>query len=358
MTATNLAVAKNINSLRISIFILSLFLYSCNTAPKHEARNVERSFYYWKSVFKLSDLEKQALDMLQIKTLYLKFFDVDWDENTKTTIPVAQLQIADSIYLQKSRLNIVPTIFITNECIYKIDTGQTKLLANKILMLSQKIIADNSFKNIQEIQIDCDWTATTKEKYFIILNRLQALEKSINFSVTIRLHQIKFLNKTGVPPVKRGMLMCYNMGNLTNNETNNSILETTELQKYIGDLQHYPIPLDVAFPLFDWKVLFRNGRFKSLINNLPDSLLTKDIFRKKDNRYVVLNDTVLNGYEFKKDDLLRNEQSDYTQILKASEIISEKLSNKNLRVSLYHLDTVTLKKYTTHEMENIYDAMH
>ncbi len=354
----NFVVAKNINSLRISIFILLLFFFSCNTAPKHDVRNVEHSFYYWKSVFKLSDTEKQALDTLQIKTLYLKFFDVDWDENTKTTIPIAQLQVSDSVYLQKSKLNIVPTIFITNECMYKIDTGQTNVLAEKILMLARKIISINGLKNIEEIQIDCDWTATTKEKYFSILNRLQALEKSIPFSVTIRLHQIKFVSSTGVPPVKRGMLMCYNMGNLTNIETNNSILEPKELQKYIGDLQHYPLPLDVAFPLFDWKVLFRNGRFKSLVNNLPDSLLTKDIFSRKGNKYIVLNDKVLNGYEFKKDDLLRNEQSDYGQVVKASELISEKLSNKNLRVSLYHLDTVTLKKYTKHEMENIYDAMH
>jgi hypothetical protein len=116
--------------------------------------------------------------------------------------------------------------------------------------------------------------------------------------------------------------------------------------------------LDVAFPLFDWKVLFRNGKFKSLVNNLHNSLLVKDIFSKNGNKYMVLKDTMLNGYEFKKDDLLRNEQSNYNQVLKTSEIISEKISNKNLRVSLYHLDTLTLKKYTMYEMENIYDAMH
>jgi hypothetical protein len=344
-------------SLRLFTCILLLFLFSCNAASRHDVRNVERSFYYWKSIFKLSAAEKQALDALQIKTLYLKFFDVGWDENGKAAIPIAQLHIADSVCLQKSKLNIVPTIFITNECIYKIDTSQTKVLAEKILLLTKKMIANNSLQHIKEIQIDCDWTATTKEKYFAILNKLQGLEKKINFSVTIRLHQIKFLSKTGVPPVKRGMLMCYNMGNLTNVETQNSILETNELQKYITDLQHYPLSLDVTFPLFEWKVLFRKGNFKSLVNNLNEQLLTKDIFSKNDNTYKVLKDTILNGYEFKKDDLLRNEQLEYSQILKATKMISEKLTNKNLRVSLYHLDTLTLKKYTTNEMENIYHTM-
>jgi hypothetical protein len=349
---------KSLPFLCLFVPILYLTLVSCNTNIKRDTRIVERSFYYWKSVFKLSAIEKQALDTLRIKTLYLKFFDVDWDENSKVAIPIAQLRVTDSMYLQKSKLNIVPTIFITNECIYKIDTGQTRLLAEKIFILTKKTIANTGLQNIQEIQIDCDWTATTKEKYFTILSRLQELEKEIKFSVTIRLHQIKFLSKTGVPPVKRGILMCYNMGNLTNIETNNSILETKELQKYIADLQHYPLALDVAFPLFDWKVLFRNGKFKSLVNNLDNSLLVKDIFSKNGNKYMVLKDTMLNGYEFKKDDLLRNEQSNYNQVLKTSEIISEKISNKNLRVSLYHLDTLTLKKYTMYEMENIYDAMH
>ncbi len=344
--------------MRISIFILSLFIYSCNTAAKHAARNVERSFYYWKSIFKLSDAEKQALDTLQIKTLYLKFFDVDWNEETKEPIPVAALQVVDSAYLAAGKLNIVPTVFISNECIYKIDTGQIALLAQKIFTLTQKLVSNNGLQQIKEVQIDCDWTATTKDKYFNLLKTLQVLDKDLTFSVTIRLHQIKYLTKTGVPPVKRGMLMCYNMGNLTNSETDNSILETSELQKYIGNLQHYPLPLDVAFPLFDWKVLFRNGNFKSLINNLQDSLLSKDIFSKNGNRYLVLKDTILDGYEFKKDDLLRNEKPDYRQILKASAMIGEKLANKNLRVSLYHLDTLTLKKYTTNEMENIFDAMH
>jgi hypothetical protein len=343
--------------LRILILILSLFIFSCNRSSKHEERKIERSFYYWKSNFKLSYNEKQALDTLQIKTLYLKFFDVAWDDLSSSAIPIAQVRINDSTYLRTSALQIIPTIFITNECIFKIDSAQTKLLAEKILTLVKNIIANNGLQNIHEIQIDCDWTATTKEKYFAILNELQTLDKTVNFSATIRLHQIKYLKKTGVPPVFRGMLMCYNMGNLTNMETNNSILETRELQKYISDLEHYPLPLDVALPLFDWKVLFRNGKFKSLINDMPDATLNAALFKKSGNVFTALQDSIILGYDIKKDDVLRNEQCDYEDILKSTELLSGKMANKNLRVSLYHLDTLTLKKYSTHEMENIFNAL-
>jgi hypothetical protein len=343
--------------LRLIIPILYIMLASCNASVKHDTRIVERSFYYWKSVFKLSNFEKQRLDDLHIKTLYIKFFDVGWDDVVKTATPIAQLRINDSAYLHASSINIVPTIFITNECIYKIDTAQTKQLAHKIWVLTKSMIANNGLQNIPEIQIDCDWTASTKDKYFSLLTELQKLEKQIPFSATIRLHQIKYISKTGIPPVKRGMLMCYNMGNLTNKEIENSILDITELKKYIGNLQHYPLPLDVVFPLFDWKVLFRKESFKGLIENLPDSFLREEIFNENKNKFTVIKDTTINGYTFKKDDLIRNEQSAYAAVLRAVVLISEKLSNNQTRVSLYHLDTLTLKKFSAHEMENIYNSM-
>ncbi len=343
--------------MRPLLFILSLFILACNNAPKHVDRNVERSFYYWKSNFKLSHTEKQALSALDVKTMYIKFFDVAWDDASSSALPVAQVRMSDSAYLRTAALQIIPTIFITNECIFKIDSSQTKVLAEKISTLTKNIIANNGLQNIDEIQIDCDWTVATKEKYFAILNELQILNKAIRFSATIRLHQIKYLNKTGVPPVGRGMLMCYNMGNLTNIETKNSILEGKELQKYIGDLQHYPLPLDVALPLFDWKVLFRNGKFKSLINDMPNASLNTTLFSKNANVFSALQDTVIFGYDIKKGDILRNEQCDYKDILQSAKLISEKIANKKLRVSLYHLDTVTLKKYSTHEMENIFNAL-
>jgi hypothetical protein len=113
----------------------------------------------------------------------------------------------------------------------------------------------------------------------------------------------------------------------------------------------------VALPLFDWKVLFRNGKFKSLINDMPDGILSTALFKKSGNEFTALQDSIVLGYEIKKDDVLRNEQCDYNEILKTAELISEKISNKNLRVSLYHLDTLTLKKYSNHEMENIFNAL-
>ena len=343
--------------MRCTLLLFLIVVASCNLSPKKEDRKVERAFYYWKSNFRISDIEKNSVDTLKVQTIYLKFFDVDWNNNTGSPLPVAQLRITDSTYLQSQRFNIVPVIFITNECIYKIDPVQINDLAQKVTSLTKSIEENNSLTNISEIQIDCDWTASTKEKYFRLLNRLKELNNAVVFSATIRLHQIKFSGKTGIPPVSRGMLMCYNMGNLTNTDTRNSILEIDELKKYIGDLHNYSLPLDVALPLFDWKVLFRKGKFSGLIEGLPDSLLTATSFNKNGNRFTAVKDTTAGGYEFKAGDVLRNEESNYKDVLKAARLLSEQISNRELRISLYHLDPVILNKYSTHEIENIYNAL-
>lgn len=328
---------------------------SCNSKIKQQ-RNVTRSVYYWKSIFKLSGFEKQKLDSLKINTIYLKLFDVDWHAASASPVPVAQIQITDKEYLQQK--NIIPTVFITNECIYKIDSTQTADVANKIITLIKSISAINHFKTVKEIQIDCDWTVGTKDKYFSILRTLKLLDSTVLFSATIRLHQIKFVAKSGVPPVDKGLLMCYNMGNLKNPATNNSIIERNELKKYISNLARYPLPLDVAFPLFEWKVLFRKGNYAGLIQKLPDSILNKSFAAKKNNSYSFLKDTLLYGYEFKNGDMLRSETSNYNEIIAAANEIDQRLANKNVRVSLYHLDSITLSKYTTHELENMYNSIH
>ena len=343
--------------MRFTFFIFVIIFLSCNISKKHEPRTIERAFYFWKSVFKLSTQEKDVLTNLKVQNLYIKYFDVDWNGPRNTALPVAQLTAPDSFFLRTTKLNIVPTVFITNETIFKINIYQTEALANKIIILVNSLNSNFGIKLINELQIDCDWTAGTKDKYFALLKFLQKKQNNINFSSTIRLHQIKYLNKTGVPPVKKGMLMCYNMGNLSNINTSNSILDVDDLKKYIGDLQNYPLPLDVALPIFEWKVLFRNNVFKGILENMPDSLLTQNIFSTKGNRNKALIDTILYGYEIKKNDIIRTEKSNYTAVLKTAKLISEKLSGNTARVSFFHLDNLTLKKYKLHEMENIYDAM-
>ena len=333
--------------------MLPLFLqFSCN--EKKEYRKIEPAFYYWKSSFQLSDFEKRKLDSLKVHVLYIKFFDVDWDEATRQNIPKALIRFQDSGY---QSYKIIPTVFITNECFKNIAANQVPALAEKTKQLIAQLIANNSIKNVSEIQIDCDWTATTKEKYFSFLTEFKKNNPSTLLSATIRLHQIKFITKSGVPPVDKGLLMCYNMGNLKNPATRNSIIEAEELKKYTGNLGSYSLPLDVALPLFDWKVLFRANEYRGLIQHLPDSVFTGNLFKKTFNNYEVLKDSLLQGYELKKGDILRNEESQYKEIIAVADQLNKKLKNTPQRVSLYHLDSITLSKFSIHELESIFNSL-
>ena len=327
-------------------------IYSCH--PKKTVRTITPSFYYWKSEFAVTAFERSQLDLLHVKTLYIKFFDVDWDRDKQQPLPKAKISFKDSSY---THFAIIPTIFITNECIKTIDSAQIDTLAEKMIALYKQIIADNRIDSVQEVQFDCDWSSTTKDKYFLLLSRFKQLQPGVATSATIRLHQIKFMGKTGVPPVNRGLLMCYNMGNLKNPATQNSIIETAELQKYIGQLNNYPMPLDVALPLFDWQVLFRKNVYAGLIGNLPDSILEGPLFEKKGNRYRVMQNGLVGGYTLQKDDVLRNERSDYATIISTASAISRQLKNTSLRVSLYHLDSLILKKYSLHELETVFNSL-
>lgn len=129
----------------------------------------------------------------------MKFFDVDWNNQIHQPITEAQIRIIDSSYLQSNKIKIIPTVFITNQCIQKLDTAQVISLAGKIVSLV-KNIQINSLNNqkINEVQIDCDWSSSTKEKYFSLLAYIKKIGFP-NLSATIRLHQVKFSATTGIP---------------------------------------------------------------------------------------------------------------------------------------------------------------
>ena len=342
--------------------MIPLFLAACRQ-PVHRA-SVTRGFYYWKSTMHFTNSETAALEKLQVKKLYVKFFDVVWDATRQQPLPVAKLQLDPSAasWLSNHSVAIVPTVFITNECMQQVKGEQVhELAANLHELMTATAQALPAANPVPEIQLDCDWTATSKDNYFSLLQALKALPffQHKQVSATIRLYQCKYKQKTGIPPVDRGLLMCYNMGNLKSLQTSNSILEAAELEKYIGNLQDYPLPLDVALPLFDWKVLYQQQAYAGLIQGLPDSVLQRSgVAQQSKYLFTITRDTTLNGYAFKKGDVIRQEDANFGEIIKATKLLRSKLVTPKITVALYHLDSITLHKYSTNELEEMFDSMY
>jgi hypothetical protein len=329
--------------------ILLVFLAACSQKKEIE---VQRSFYFWKSVYHLSEKEKKVVDSLAIQTLYVKLFDVEWNSTRSTSLPIAQIIFKEE---PSQNIQIVPVVFITNEAIANSKEEQIDSLSINIARLAEQISSSNHLHLSNEIQIDCDWTKNTKEKYFRLLRLIhqQDFFRGKKLSATIRLHQLKFINETGVPPVDKGLVMCYNMGNLRDPGVRNSILDPELLKQYINHLEDYPLATDVALPIFDWWVWFRQNRFKGLIHS---NSLDPDF--SKGSKFIFEKDTVLNGYTFERNDWLRYESSEPKDVIEAAKIIRKKYAGSKINVVLYQLDDYFLNKYSLHEMENIYDSFH
>lgn len=332
--------------------------------PPQKPKQITRAFYYWKSTFALSHYEKEALKKYEINRLYIKFFDVDWDATTRQAIPKAIIQ-----FKENPAVAFVPTVFITNRTLEKLSWGGLDELAEKIV---QKIslVLHSSLSLLQtgeggwgdEVQFDCDWSISTRAKYFRLLNQIRKeLPASTRLSATIRLHQIKFYRTTGIPPVERGMLMYYNMDDWKNSRTHNSILDLTVAGRYANYISDYPLLLDVVLPIFSWTIVYRNGKPLKFINNLThkDFQWLKS-FKKTTqiNQYIALYDTTAFGFSIRRGDRFRVEESTVENLKISGKTLAQEIQNTKVTFALYHLDSLNFTYYEKDSLQQVFQTFH
>jgi len=343
-------------SRKISFLITALLIVfsGCSKKPVHK---VQGAFYYWRGNFSLTKSDINYLKASDVKKLYIRFFDVDWNSIQNIPTPIGDVNIlTDSL----QNIEIIPVIFITNRTLVNISDTSIKYLADNIV----KKISDNlrlfKMTYTKEIQLDCDWTKETRNKYFHLIQFMQEIanDKNIYITATIRLHQIKYFNVTGVPPVKRGMLMFYNMSPVSNIKTKNSIFDKGVAEKYLTNFDKYPLPLDVVLPAFSWGALYRRDKLIALINDLTNEKLSTDTdFQKLDKtHFMVLKDKLFEGQFIKKFDSIRIEEISPEITKLSAEIIAPLIRNDSLTVAIYHLNEELEKNYETKNIQNIFSV--
>lgn len=333
-------------------FVILFFAVMLAACSRSGLRQVNRSFYYWKTNFQLSRSELDTLQELGVKRMYVKFFDVVW-ENGPT--PVSQVEFVSR---PPALLTIVPTVFITNETLTRLADAAVPELADRIDRKLQRLIAGNGLQHVPEIQIDCDWTTGTREKYFALLRRLRAqlaAGKTL-LSATIRLHQVKYRSQTGVPPVDRGMLMFYNLAPLTSFKTENSIIDLTIGKSYTATLGSYPLPLDVALPVYAWGVVFQDNRFICLVNGITRAEVKSNVFAPYGgNYYQVRSDVYLHHTQLYAGDLVRVEESDYGVCLASANYLAQMLGTRGrFNVALFHFDQENLRRWSHAQTQRLF----
>jgi hypothetical protein len=340
-----------------SVFLplLCLLCISCarpSNSPIGKSKKIERACYFWKSAFKLSSVERAMLQKTRCEKLYVKYFDVAWDERQNTTIPVAVLRWVDSI---PGGIAVVPTIFLTEESLNRTPEDQIKMLAGNCL--DEMLRVQPAAQAFHELQIDCDWTERTTRKYFLFLQSLRSrLPKDVILSATIRLHQVKYREKTGVPPVDRGMLMYYNMTDWRDIKTKNSIFDAEAANRYIDYVHDYPLPLDLALPIFHWSIVYRNNRFLAIKNNIAQADLRKQIAMHEvsDSKFAVDRDTLAFGLPLMKGDIFRAEAVPAHAVTSASDAVLRRIAAPSLTVALFSLDSSSLVRYENSTFDSVW----
>lgn len=310
----------------ISVFIL-LFFFSCEKKGNHPY-----SFYYWKTRIKSTDTENKALEQSTSSDWYVRFFDVD-KVNGKFQ-PVGIVTKDPSFNTSK---DTVPVIFITTRTFLNIKEPEVRFLAESIHQLIEKKIKELGFKNTSEIQIDCDWTAGTKQDYFHFLKQLKIVSKK-TITSTLRLHQVRDKKLMGTPPVEKVYLMCYSTSSPLENSDKNSILDVQLLKNYLSEIQHYPIKnIDVALPIYSWGIITNHLGKHKLINAISEKDLdNKDFEKISENEAIVREDGFFFGHFLNKGFRIKVELIPQEQLNEVTDFLDRKIHNFNL--IYYQLD--------------------
>jgi hypothetical protein len=232
-----------------------------------------RAFYFWRTRLDLSPAERDALTSLRVTRLFVRFFDVEWSAAEAAPRRVAVLDARSPATLPAG-LDVVPVVFLRAEVFARSRPGELPALASRTWQEIRRVAADGGLP-FRELQVDCDWTDTTQAAYFAFLEHLgrEAHAAGVALGATIRLHQVKYRERTGVPPVERGMLMFYNMGRISADRDRISIFDPASAALYTARLRDYPLPLDAALPLWSWTVHLRGEEVVGLLQATdPDEL--------------------------------------------------------------------------------------
>jgi len=311
------------------LLLLSIHFFACNSAKnKREAI----SFYYWKSTYQLTAFEVEYLKKQQVSKIYLHCFDVI--NNQGASLPEAVLLWADSL---QPGIEYVPTVFIENSLFADNDSAAIRTLSDRVQGLCSQILAHKQL-SLSEIQIDCDWTKTTRGAYFYFLSLLK--QKKLTVSSTLRLYQYKYRQEAGIAPVDFATLMCYNMGNMQNEKAENSILNLQDLRAYISTQPTYPKALNIALPIFKWTLLYHKHQFKGILYQNPD--LTHENWKQISGTQYLCTQSYadsLCGLEFNREDVIRVEEISKHHLAEAQSLIHQHVNNSKNEIIYFDLDS-------------------
>jgi hypothetical protein len=252
--------------LLLMLTLLLLVMTACDKKSSRKPLEQGNAVYYWRTDLRLDSAERAFLSQYHINKVYCRYFDVVMGDSGEPK-PNATISFSDTL---PDSIEIIPTVYITEDCMHADHPGLAEKLVKRILQMSET----NDIPNVREIQIDCDYTSKSRKRYYAFLEEIRKAwnlgtpRKSLGsprkplgdprLSTTIRLHQLSM----PAPPVDYGALMVYNTGDPRKSEERNPILDYRDVAPYLNRLDSYPLPLATAYPVFRWLRMVYGVRYE------------------------------------------------------------------------------------------------
>lgn len=335
----------------ISLVCMGTLVGACHNS----AGDVQSSFYYWKTVYRPDSVERHALNTIGANRLFIRIMDVDTQGPDGEAVPVSAVMFTESL---PDTVSVVPVVYLVNHVLYDLPHDQQDSLAARIYRFVAGKVQSAGKRGFSELQIDCDWTTATRDTYFSLLESMRAqLDDSIRLTATLRLHQVRNRRSSGIPPVDRVLLMCYNMGNLRLPGEHNSILDLREMDTYLnGYLSDYPLPVDIALPLFSWSVVFRDGKYAGISKRLDPRMLSDTThFAHTEGSSLYRLKESLPEAGLRKDDVVRREETRWEELLAAADFLATHRRKEDFTLLFYHLDNQVLHVFSDEQLQEIID---
>ena len=273
------------------IIILACLLAACGETGQQETEN---SVYYWRTEWLLDSVEQGFLKAHDIQKVYCRYFDVVMGDDGEPT-PNATIRFHDEVLPEG--VEMVPTVYVTEDCMHQRHEGLAGRLVQRIVQMNET----HGIRGVREIQIDCDYTARSRQVYYDFLSevaRSALFTRHFSLlSVTIRLHQLTM----AVPPADYGVLMLYNTGDPRRFVEHNPILDESQVQPYLRYLSDYALPLSAAYPVYRWQRTIHGVRVEHTVEaseilrvkqaverkrpSLRERILTYHLDKENINRY-------------------------------------------------------------------------
>jgi hypothetical protein len=358
---------------------LALASLGCDVNHAPPVPPIERAFQYRGATLKLSAPELAALSATGATRLYLRLFDVDWPTGAPAPLPAAPLRLLEGVRMP-DKLEIVPVIVLPEAIFRRLDEAGVALLAAKVWAQVRgqlPAIRTASTPPLRELQLDCDWTGASRAGYFAFAKALGHLVRpaGVALSATLRLHQVKYRERTGVPPVERGMLLFFGMGNAQPAdgppEADRAIFDPSIASGYLERLQAYPLPVDLALPILSWTVHRRGGEPIAILQGTDPAELSALPYLEPGApagpgapaRFHVTQKSILHGVQLQYDDILVGDVIDPRTALQAAELVAPRLpargAGSRRAVALFDLSEGSVQRHDPEQsLERIFRAVH